>query len=724
MILALLAIWTQSSAGLISQMDALAQKRDVAGLQALIPSSETLAKRHLSVLKTNGCYDCGKFGWRAVSLIHPDGGEFVVLATPLTNEDAGEMLFEIRNGKIDRYLYEGDAAGYRILDHTFDVRFDVPAKKALIQDEIRLRTPGRTDRPLFFRISPHYRVRSITDEKGKAQRFVQASGVILIPDAANEMGVRRYKLTYDGVVNLPGYAGAIIPDEAMLTNDYWYPMVSRLPSTYTVTIHTSSDWLALAQGKKVSGKVDGQSRVTQYQMDLPVTYFSLVAGKYAYTEANVLGKTHRVWATGLSPQQRLDQTQLQAPVYRFYADTFGVDPFGGYGAMIAGPYGGGAMEGYSFATYGVGWLPDEDAHEPAHTWFGGVLDNTYLNSYWNESFAVYCEMLYGRTVPIGDVEDRDRAFVQTANPDPSWDNYALTEGNPWIGGAASSLGYGKGAYVLAMLENEVGKAKMIQAIRAWVKGHPKGEPADWRDFEAVFLKVNPGYEWFFRDWVRTAGILKLEISKVRWEGKAVHLDLKQSGPPKRITVEALVEFADGSREFRKFDSTKPEVVFPVREKPVLVSIDPWRKLVRDTDVNEEPVSWTAMRASKVFALPSRGDMVSLKKREDIAKAPTDLDKVLLVGRPEDSPQLAKLAARVGFLIRGDRLSYEGTEIDLKKGGAVALFEDGGKRFGIAIGNPRYGPNVGRARIAVVDEFGRFLKGKTEPKTSGNWVFKL
>ena len=35
-------------------------------------------------------------------------------------------------------------------------------------------------------------------------------------------------------------------------------------------------------------------------------------------------------------------------------------------------------------------------HEIAHTWWGGVVPNTYTRTLWNESFAEYSDGLYGR----------------------------------------------------------------------------------------------------------------------------------------------------------------------------------------------------------------------------------------------------------------------------------------------------------------------------------------
>ena len=71
----------------------------------------------------------------------------------------------------------------------------------------------------------------------------------------------------------------------------------------------------------------------------------------------------------------------------------------------------GALEAYSFATYPAGGVPFFDTHEPAHTWWGGIINNDYLASIWNEGFADYSMVLFKRDQPIGDMPERQRAYA-------------------------------------------------------------------------------------------------------------------------------------------------------------------------------------------------------------------------------------------------------------------------------------------------------------------------
>ncbi len=724
--LLVLGSFRDSDSELVARVDALAQKRDVAAIQALLPESETLGRQHLSVLRTGGAYGTGRYGWRAVPLNDPDGARYLVLTTRITSEDVGELIFEVRGGKIARYLAEANPGGWRILNHKIRLQFDLPKKVAKLEDQINVQIPGRTDRPLMLRFSPNYKVSAATS-KGRPFRFVQAGGTVLLPDAANSTGQLNVTLKYEGVVDQPGYAGGIVADEASLVNDYWYPMVGRLPSAHSLEVRGPKDWVAVGQGVRVAESVVGEEKVTRFQMDLPVVYFSFALGKYRTASRKIGENTYNVWSTRLEPEEMDDQIQFMDGVHRFYEDAFGLDHFQGFGALVSKPYGGGALEAYSFATYGEGWLPDEDAHEPAHTWWGGQINNTYLSSFWNESFAVFSEGLFARNAPIGNKAERKLAFVQTPNIDPGWEQVAVADGSAFAGPIASSLGYGKGGLILQMLESWVGPEAMLRALRAWLNLHPHMQAGDWDGFEQRFTEVN-GIVWkrFFDDWVRRPGFLKLSASDVKYASGAVTGRLKQEGKPYFGYAEVLLQFSDGKRQLAKVDLLQPTFRIPTSRKPTLVSVDPFLRLVRQIAPSELPDSFDRLTSSfRVYRDPKQPEELPTLDRKSLGKLPADLDKVLLVGRPSTLPALGTLCAKVGFKVAGDWLEYRGTRIDLRKNGAVAIVPlGGGKQCAIALGAPRYAPRTGRAKVALVDELGRFLRGHTEPKTKGALTFRL
>jgi hypothetical protein len=707
----------------IAQLDALAQKRDLAGILAMAAKPVLERPYTLDFIKKNGAYEVGSRGWHAKELRTPSGKSYVVFTTDMTSESIGEQVFEWTGGKLGRYLAEEDRLGHTIRHHSFDIRFDVPNKKAVITDAVTIEAVPGAPKEFLMRFSPNYRVSQIRDAHGKSVPFSQAGGVVALPTGGP--GTFTLSLNYEAIVNLPFYAGAITGDEANLANDYWYPMIARWPATFEARVTTPPGWTVVTQGDLVQRTGD----VSQFRMNLPVVYFSLTAAPFRQVASSVNGREFRVWSTSLSEDQMRIQATLNQPIIEFYEKSFGPYPFKSWGSLISKHYGGGALEAYSYATYGEGWLPDEDAHEPAHTWWGGIINNTYLTSLWNESFANFSAGLYRREGPIGNVEEKRPAFVEDAFPEPAYQAASCAEGGAKIGDAAQSLGYGKGAQVLQMLESEIGTTKMIACMREWIKSHPKGTPGNWEDFRKVCVRMlGQKIDSFFAQWLWRKGWPDFDVAIDRVDNDAIRGRVLWKSQPYTIDCEVLVGYKDGSREFGRVQlGSTPWVLKLPRPKPVeFISFDPWRRLLRRYGNDEAPVSIEGfIQRAHVYVDPAHTDWMStLGQRRRGEGMPADLGGTLIVGSPETMPAMRPLCAKAGFEVKGNKLTYRGTTIDLDRGGAIAVVDlDDGKSCVIALGKTLLRPRVGRARTAIVDAYGRFLRGKTDPKTHGFLTFR-
>jgi hypothetical protein len=420
------------------------------------------------------------------------------------------------------------------------------------------------------------------------------------------------------------------------------------------------------------------------------------------------------------------QAELYAPIVEFYEKSFGKFPFSAYGALDSDVYGGGALEAYSYATYGGG-LPQEDAHEPAHTWWGGILNNTYLGSFWNESFAVFSDGLYHRNAPIGNVAARKLAYIHVANGQGGFEPFPIEGGGAFIGPNASSLGYGKGALVLQMLEQILGTDRMIKLMAAWI-GADRGKAVDWDDFERVAYRLYPSenLKGFFDDWLRKPGFARLSASDARHSDGKVSFNVTFDGQPYRMPLEVMLAYPDGRRTFetvRVAGNGSYSVASPT--KPSLVSIDPWLRALRNIDSNEysDEIQRHVFR-SKRYTDPACRDWLPNLGRSTLDALPEDLAGVFIVGHPDTTPRMAELCRRAGFSVSGDSLKYRDTMIDLNNGAALALVDVAGGKCVIGLGKTLLGPNAGRAKVAVMDRLGRFLNGESEPKTQGKLTFRL
>ena len=725
----------------IAAIDALAQKRDEAGMAKYASPALVNAKR-FRFLVQNGVYETGRSGCPALPLKDPlTAKTYVVFSTKLTSEDIGEQVFEIKGGKLGRYIPEQDKLGFEIEHHDFDINFDLAEKQVRIIDSVRFRKLSGSGSSFLVRMSPQYQVGMIKDAAGRNVKFGQAGGTVLMTAPRTASRTFTYKFGYRAIVDMPNYAGSISNTEATLTNDYWYPMIARWPATYYARVFNPTgrnfdvtEWEVLAQG--IADSDPARFRWVSYDMKLPVTYFSLTGGKFERGETKIGGRGYWVASPRMTQEQMLWQSEVNADVVEFYDKTFGKYPFGSWGTLESPHYGGGALEAYSYATYGLGWLPDLDAHEPAHTWWGGMINNTYLKSLWNESFAVYSSGLYDREGPIGAAAEKRLAFVSDAEPSGDYNLATCADSGAHIGGAAGSLGYGKGAKVLQMLEQEIGTDAMVRSMREWIKTHPKGVPGEWEDFEKVVARVTKkDTKWFFDQWLRLKGWADFNLDKASYRDGQVDAVISWNGPKYHLKTDVMLQFADGTRQFSKQrigptpDSEFSFISIATSRKPVLISIDPWRKLLRRYDRNETPIQLDRyVGRARYFVDPAKKDWLENVRGQPgraLSALPDDLDGLFIIGSPETLPIMRSLTEKAGFSVKGDKLTYDGTTINLNNGAALAVVDLGeGKRCAIGLGKIRLSARLGRSRLALVDGLGRFLRGQTEPKTSGFLTMKI
>lgn len=697
-----------------------------------MPPERSGAKNPFEFLRKGGAYETGKFGWRVLPLSGADGKRYAVFATKITVEDLGEQLFEYGPAGIGRLVPESQTFGFRVAKHEFDVSFDLQNKIASISDRLTLERSDPAAKAVFMRISPHYRLSKITDTTGRNVAFAQASGVVSF--LASPGKTTAYRVRYAGKVNLPGYAGAITADEASLTDDYWWLSIGRQPAPYTIRVSAPANWTIVAQGERTNETVQAGVRSVTSRMDLPVSYYSLSAGRYKAVERVIEGRAFRAYSLTKSQEQMEQQADLNAPILRFF-NSIAPYPFSWWGTLESPAYGGGALEAYSYATYGSG-IPEEDAHEPSHTWWGGIIPNSYLRSLWNESFASYSEGLYQREGGPTPDASRRLAFIVDTPPNPAYNLAPVAQAGAEIGPEAAAIGYGKGAAVLQMLETQIGPSAMMKCLQTWAKEHPRGTLGEWEQFQKVVARVTgDSQKAFFDDWLRRPGWLDFDVSSVAWKEGVLTATGVFKSEPYRMKYEAWVEDASGSGRLLMFDNLQMSegkrftMTLDSPQKPSLVSIDPYRRLLRKVNPNERPLEFEPSTGKlKPWVQSgfeaSAAALAGFRLESSGSTPPSDLAGLLLVGDPA-LPAIAELAQKAGFVVIGSKLTYQGVTIDLNNGFAFAVMElSPGRIVGLALGTPKRQPEVGRARVAIGDGLGRFLRGQTEPKRTGALTFRI
>lgn len=692
----------------VETLTELAKKKDIAALSKYSTGSGSEFK----VLK-GGAYDVGRFGWTAKDH-HFEDRDYVVFTTPLTSQDTGELVFERKGDKL-KYTDELDRDGLRIRHQKLRVDFDIDKKQAFFKGALDVEIAPNDKAYHLLRYSPCYHVSKLS-VGGKALDYKQTGGVVMIGKLP--LGKHQIDVEYDGTVNLPLYAGSINKDSVTLTNDYWYAMANRMPMTYSLQVEDFGEgWIPVGQGEPGSDVVEEKKTYKTFSMKLPAIYWSLTVLKAKKVSESIDNRELTMWSPRVAPERMALQPKLYAPIISLFDASFAKFPFTRYGALDSPSYGGGALEAYSYATYGGG-LPDEDAHEPSHTWFGGILPNTYLKSFWNESFAVWCQDYYQRNVKIGNALDRQEAFSTVCMPSDSYNEAPLMKSGAAIGPVASDLGYGKGALVLNMLEQLVGTQNMVECIRDWFKGHPKGEPAEWEDFEKVVLRrmANLKLEDFFDDWFRRPGFANVDLIEGSVKAGVFHGRLRWNGEKFRMPLEIWFRNSGNGDMRRNLDTLNCDeqgrFTIPLGGfRPDRVYLDPRHRALRTGDEPTFGSFGESLRGLQTIRDKARPGY--MERMQGSTTEVTDPAGKLLIGHPDTMPILKELCIKAGFGVQGDTLIYQGLTVNLNRAAAVAVINLGeGKKCAIAIGTCKMRPNPGYAYQAVVDDLGRFLKGKT------------
>lgn len=709
----------------VATLDILAQKRDAAAIARM--AADPLSKPEtFRFLQVGGAFGSGADGWRVRSLADADGKtRWAVFTTKTTNEDIADQVFELKSGKLIRRLPESDGLGYQIRHHDFDVSFEIGARRAIVVDRMLLRRSGQWRPSLQLRIGPHFRVKRVRASDGRAVRFAQAGGVVSV--ASPRPAEFRLLVDYEGKVDTPHFAGAVNEKEAMLTGDFWYPMIARGAATYTARVTAPRAWTTIAQGVKTGEKLAGTSKTTTWSMGLPTCVFSLTSGPYRKASLRQGGRTYSAYSTTLPERDLLIHCELSQPIIEFFSG-IAPYPFPEWAAVDSPNYGSGWLEAYSFATYEQGSLPVEDAHEPSHTWWGGIVPNTYLRSFWNESFASYSEGLYAREGPIGDRAEKRAAFVDDAEPSPAYGELPTALAGCEAGPVATALGYGKGAVVLQMLEVEIGTPAMLASLREWCRSHPKGDVGEWEGFErAAARATGRDLKPFFDDWLRKPGWMDLSVTDLKWTAGRIEAHIEFGRHGVHFRPEALLEFADGRREFVRMEVTGDRAYVACPEKPALVSIDPWLRMIRPVHESERPVELRRHLRGKVWVARGREEEADRLlgagwRGRSLAEPPQDLAGTVLVGHPGDLPEIGRLLESAGLDAGPQGILWRGKAV-AGAVGAMAVAEVPGGHVVVAFGRPEIPPRYGRARAVAFDRLGRFLRGLAEPKTSGPLTFR-
>ncbi|MCW3053485.1 MAG: Aminopeptidase [Chthonomonadales bacterium] len=498
------------------------------------------------------------------------------------------LLHSAQGWRLGPEIPETETLGFRVRDHDLNVTFDLPGKNVTVTDTIQVERTAEQVPPFgLLRISHDFQIQSIThaDVADKTPvSFHQAGGIIAFTPPTG----RKFALTLHYTGHLDNRESDYIrTDEAVLCS-YWYPHIGRLPARTSVTVTTPPEWKAIAQGEVVreAQTPDGGSTVT-FRNEVANCFYTLDIGRYTITSRKVKERTLSVYQLRANPA--LAQTCLDrlSATMDYYEHNFAPFPYTRYAVVETQGAFAGALEAYSFATFGPNTLPELIAHEFAHSWWGGMIPCTYTHSMWDEAFAEYSDDLFTRSHPPANQNTSPvpptapRIFAERRRNAEAYASVAVAQAYDTEDDHHIAAGYEKGHQVLKMLEMQLGQPMMLRCMRRFFADHPKGEAADWREFEAaVQRETGTDYRWFFAEWLERSGVPTLALAHTAYhkdpKGYLVETDVVQEKNPYRLEMPIVLEITGGQplQVTKEIDGATTHLTFHVTSVPTRMRLDP------------------------------------------------------------------------------------------------------------------------------------------------------
>jgi hypothetical protein len=606
-----------------------------------------------------------KLPWKVKWLEVPDSGRAYVAFTKYHPcESSSDHLYRTvrtEDGhRLGEEIPETETLGTRVRHHQLTVRFDVPSQQSFITDRVSLEMQSHREQQCILRINEIYKVTSVSSE-GKAIPYRQAGGFLWLPTPPGR--VATFDLAYHGGIK-GGAEDYIRANQAALTS-YWYPHTGRLPATCEVKVTVPKGWIGIAQGEPIGKSVTPQAVTTSWKNDLPVCYFTVAAGKYTVTTRKVGNVSVSAYLLRPSTARAREAISSAGSAIQWFSKNLSKYPYSRY-AVVETDVFPAALECYSFTLAGRSLIPMAIVHEVAHTWWGGVVPNTYTRTLWNESFAEYSDGLYTRLSGGSGMHEFNTQMMGSGLMDMlGVPEVSLMEANDAMNMSHSIIGYGKGSLVLENLERMLGTQKMLACMRHFIARHMPGEDAEWRDFiDAV--EETAGKEWrhFFPAWLNRTDQPALRLSDVKSSREGdkfvVTGTVVQNEPAFWIQVPVVVQTRAGqTRREVTVKSTSQPFRIELTNKPSEVLLDPGRETLRASSKGAaQPTLLSFVTASDpVLAVYATGGTdreraaakavaseqakevmpfakIGVKADADVTLADLAGANVLLIGRPE------------------------------------------------------------------------------------------
>ncbi|HHN74568.1 MAG TPA: hypothetical protein ENK10_05000 [Acidobacteria bacterium] len=479
---------------------------------------------------------------------------------------------------------------------------------------------------------PRLTVSYIKDGEGKELSWVQLGpnyGMVIFPRTIKKGEIIPLEMKFSNGKAVYDFSWSY----KYMARGGWLPFVrfADMIDEFELTISVPEQYTTLGIGKKMAERVADGRRITEWKAFHPVTFPTIIFGKYTKAESTVQARkldgtpipvtiyvdenalTEGSAASGqwgIRPKQLQPLVDQAAQAINLYERLYGVDypyskldlvndPIGGalYGQAPSSIIYLGSLVFRGAATlesFGGGrgvskFLKSVVAHETGHQWWGASTSNFNSGNYWfveslaEYSSAIYTEQAYGRKAYLQQVKAWHDDLVQADTMCSVQDGYTAW-GGP-LGGYGNQRNiYSRGPYAFHILRETFGDKKFFNYLYNLAQKLAQKQivTEDMKMISEVVFGAD--MSWFWDQWIRGVGLpeyaFKLSTRQTEDGKYLVEGTVRQRvviGPKNEVlegryfrgAIPVTVFYTDGTREKKPVlvEGELTEVRFKVDKKP-------------------------------------------------------------------------------------------------------------------------------------------------------------
>ncbi len=378
----------------------------------------------------------------------------------------------------------------------------------------------------------------------------------------------------------------------------WHPYVAGSDASFRLSVVTPAAYRTAATGALDTEHLGDRENLAVFRSQASPEMPSVFVGPYTVSERQSGEIRLRTYFE--RPAADLAESYLDAAesYIRLFEHQIGPYPFADFHIVSAPIPVGLGFPNLTYVDRRILPLPfmrgRSLAHEVLHNWWGNGVHVDYATGNWSEGLTTYMA-----DHAVAEQESADAAremrlgWLRDFAALPASGDIPVNRFVSKRHDAEQVVGYGKVAFIFAMLEHEVGPRQFSAAIQRFWQTHKFGI-AGWSDIRAAFeAETDSDLGWFFQQWTERAGAprLSLEDTRVLRDGDDYVLDigLTQSSPAYRLKVPVLVTTNAGQLRLDVWtDSERERVQVPLDAEPIGVDIDPDHRIFRRLLPGEAP----------------------------------------------------------------------------------------------------------------------------------------